>query len=537
MVRHRSALIAAMVLFVLLGVFARESNHAVAQTADRQATIVVTVTEYEWWLIRWEDNQIVCRLEVDHEGLPTEDEVLKNCGPEVTQEWRSTPPCKVVEEGGTQTSRCPGLYFHLVSSQQVEREVVVSLPPPTVFVTLEGCTPKPPENFCSQLPSLLFTAEEPLPNEHITAIQGLYGEEPFYCQGATCTLPLHPTPLEGVTVEFWADSSYGDTSQHFTAQVRVIDTGVSQAPGGGGWYVDVISSQWRGSELASCVRTWQAFPPLGAPPPWLSTPDRSELMASDKPYYYLAGRLISQGVVDGSDCPTGGLLPNGYADACGLEKARPMMDAWQNQFDARIIEVSNQTGVPAQLMKNLFAQESQFWPGVYRVPFEFGLGQITDNGADTVLLWNSSFFEQFCPLVLAEDACNKGYLRLKPDEQALLRGALALQAKADCAGCPAGIDLTNVDFSLSLFANTLKANCDQVGQIISTATGQVPGRVSNYEDLWRFTIANYHAGPGCLSFAIYSAWQNDNVLDWESVASRFTEACQGVIPYVDKITH
>ncbi len=138
--------------------------------------------------------------------------------------------------------------------------------------------------------------------------------------------------------------------------------------------------------------------------------------------------------MDASSCVTGGMLANGYADACGLERARPAVLEWQNQFDARILDVSQETSVPAQLLKNLFAQESQFWPGVFRVPLEFGLGQITDNGADAILLWNGSFYDEFCPLVLAEDACAEGYLKLKPADQALLRGALAIEAKADCRG-------------------------------------------------------------------------------------------------------
>jgi hypothetical protein len=316
----------------------------------------------------------------------------------------------------------------------------------------------------------------------------------------------------------------------------VVDTGVSLAPGGGGWYVDVISSQWRGAEIASCARTWQAFPPLGRPPAWLSTPDQSKLMASDAPYYYLAGRLIAQGLVSAADCATGGLQPNGYADACGLEKARPMVEEWQNKFDARIIDVAKGTGVPAQLMKNLFAQESQFWPGVFRVPFEFGLGQLTEKGADAVLLWDPSFYKQFCPLVLAKDACAHGYLHLSKFDQATLRGALAVQAKSDCPTCVSGIDLTNVDFSVSLFARTLQANCEQVSQIIQTNTKRVPGSVSSYEDLWRFTVANYHAGPGCLAYAISTAWQNGGLLTWDQVSADFTEPCKGVVPYVNGIS-
>jgi len=347
---------------------------------------------------------------------------------------------------------------------------------------------------------------------------------------------LQPTPLQGSSLEFWADSSYGDSSEHFTARVRVVDTGFSPAPGGGGWYVDLISTQYIGPPLASCARVWEVFPPPGGPPIWLSTPESPELLASAEPYYYLAGRLISEGVVDASQCASGGMLPNGYADVCGLETAKPYIEEWQNQFDKRILSVAKETGIPAQLLKNLFAQESQFWPGVFRVPHEFGLGQITDNGADVILLWNKEFYNQFCPLVLAEDTCSKGYLKLNKNEKAILRGALAKTAESDCAECPTGIDLTQTRFSVALFANTLQANCEQVFQTILTATNKIAGEVSTYEDLWRFTVANYHAGPGCVSYAIHQAWQNGGKLDWETVKTYFTEPCKGVVPYVDQIT-
>jgi hypothetical protein len=529
---------ASLVLISLLVALAWGVRFAAAQSQapERRTTITVNYNQYEWWLIRWNDNEILCRILTDHEGLPTGKDVLVYCGNDLYTQWEQTPPCSLGQDSKQSTTSCEGLYLHLVSITPKQKEVEIVLPSPVAYVNLQGCTPQPPANLCNTIPDLLITAEEPLPNERIISIDGTYNGKPFSCEGAQCSLPLTPTPLAGVSVEFWAVSSYGDTSDHYAALVRVVETGVSATPGGSGYFVDVISSQWRGADLASCVSTWEAFPPVGGLPVWLSTPDDSALLTSDDPYYYLAGRLIEQGVVDASTCSSGGLLPNGYADACGLDKARPQVEAWQNQFDARIVEIARQTGVPAQLMKNLFAQESQFWPGVFRVPFEFGLGQITDNGVDTILLWNNSFYQQFCPLILTQSACDKGYLRLSSDDQAILRGALALQAKADCAQCDAGIDLTNVDFSLNLFANTLKANCAQVGQIVTTATESIPGAVSTYEDLWKFTIANYHAGPGCLSYAITTAWANTNNLTWDEVSQDFTDACKGVIPYVDKIT-
>ena len=531
---------------LLLGIFligfawgtlnAQAEEDTEPEDPPRSTSIVVAYTRYEWWLLRWSDSQLACRIYVDHENWPTLEEVWVDCGSVVYNLWVNTPSCGGLSDGSVLPSQCPGLYLYYVGNQPAERTIEVDLPTPQMWIELSGCTPVLPDNLCPEIPSLTFTGEEPLPNETITNLHIVLGGQQFDCAGASCIIPLRPTTLQGMQVEFWADSSFGDSSQHFTAQVRVIDSGVSSSPERNGWYVDVISSQWRGTQLASCAQVWQAFPPVGGPPEWLTTPETPELLATDVPYSYLAGRLISQGLVDASACPGGGLLANGYADACGLEVARPMVEEWQNQFDLQIIQVAQDTGVPAQLMKNIFAQESQFWPGVFRVPNEFGLGQLTDNGAETVLLWNPTFFEQFCPLVLDESVCARGYIYLDAESQAILRGALALQANADCTDCEAGIDLSSAEFSISLFANTLLANCEQVAQIVYNATGQIAGQVSSYEDLWRYTLANYHTGPGCLSYAMYTSWAARATMDWEHVSNYLTEPCESAIPYVENVT-
>jgi hypothetical protein len=213
----------------------------------------------------------------------------------------------------------------------------------------------------------------------------------------------------------------------------------------------------------------------------------------------------------------------------------PDVIEWQNQFDDQIMQVAIDTNVPAQLLKNLFAQESQFWPGEFRTANEFGLGQITDNGADALLLWNPSFYNEFCPLVLTEDQCSVGYLKLDPENQAILRGALATSADADCEACEYGIDLASVDESINLAAHTLLANCDQVAQIIYNATGSLAGEISSYDELWKFTIADYHIGPGCLSYAVYTSWAAGATMDWEHVSTLLTEPCESVIPYVTEV--
>lgn len=241
-------------------------------------------------------------------------------------------------------------------------------------------------------------------------------------------------------------------------------------------------------------------------------------------------------MVDVSACPNGGIQSSGIANQCGVEAAQPAIDVWQNQFDSEIIQVSQETGVPAQLMKNIFSKESQFWPGFSATYKEAGLGHLSDLGADTVLLWNPDFFRQFCPLVLDTTICQRGFGNLDLSDQEMLRGALVQKVNAACPDCPDGIDLRQANFSISIFARSILANCEQVGQIIYNHTRRPAGEVSIYEDLWRFTLVNYNAGPGCLSAAIQLAVDSNTPLTWENII-QFLEpgACQASIDYVEDI--
>jgi hypothetical protein len=214
----------------------------------------------------------------------------------------------------------------------------------------------------------------------------------------------------------------------------------------------------------------------------------------------------------------------------------PQVQEWQNRFDAEIVQVARDTGVPAQLMKNIFSRESQFWPGIYKTYREAGLGQMTDYGADTLLLWNPSFFQQFCPLVLSDENCDTRFDAMSSQNQRLLRGALVQKFNATCPSCSGGIDLSQANFSVGLFAESLLAHCRQTAQIIMNTTQRYPGEVSSYADLWRFTLVNYNAGAGCLMDAVNATWGMSEPLDWTHVSARLGPVCQPAIGYVDQIS-
>lgn len=526
-----------VVFAMLLGFFSiKTAESATTLFSERKRTIKIEAeyTLYEWWLLSWKTSEIVCQVYTEQESWPDSGEVLYYCGEAIQKQWLDTKPCGLYQE-------CSGLYLHLANVTPLQRQVEVNLPSPEVYVSISGCNKQQGQNNCTSLPYLRFNAYEPLPNEQIIQIVGRYNGMGFSCPGGACDLPLNPTGLDGVKVDFWAESSYGDASEVYSAQVRVIPWGDFANPDDPSadtptYYVDVLSSQWLGEGRSTCSEIWQAFLPIDGPPDWLRTPQLAEHLETDNDYYLLAGILIKQGIVAAGHCPSGGLETNGAATTCGMEAAKPFVDEWQNQFNSEIIQVANQTGVPAQLMKNIFSRESQFWPGIYEKVYEAGLGHLSDVGADAVLLWNPSFYSQFCPLILSEGTCQRGFGNLDIDQQEMLRGALVQKVNAACPDCPVGIDLVQANFSISIFARSILANCEQVRQLVYNNTGQQPGQVINYEDLWKFTLLNYTSGVGCLGNAIQRTINNGNTLTWENVSYNLQPACRTGIEYVDEVS-
>jgi hypothetical protein len=189
------------------------------------------------------------------------------------------------------------------------------------------------------------------------------------------------------------------------------------------------------------------------------------------------------------------------------------------------------------MLKRLFATESQFWPALfYDNDLDLGLGQLTEDGADTTLLWNFSFFDQFCPLVLSAESCEGGYLGLDEAERELLRLGLVNTVNATCEDCPLGIDLTEADYSVKIFGHTMLANCDQAGRIVRNVSGVAPGEAASYEDLWKFTLVNYNAGPGCLGEAVQATVDKGEPLEWEKVAASLNGICSLGADYVAEIS-
>jgi hypothetical protein len=246
---------------------------------DRTIKKTIEVLEHTWWAVQWSDNEVLCELNVDHEGLPTGSEIYSQCGEDVFEEWAESMPCEQASIGGD-TSKCAGLYLYYIHSQLVEREIQEELPTPVVWVSLSDCREFLYGYRCYGTPVIHFVAEEPLPFEHITAIHVELGGEVISCQGEICDVPLNEEHPEGATMEFRADSSFGDESETFTALIRTIQIEQIEQPSERSWQVDVLSTQWEGAPPQACSLTWGAFLPVEGLPG--RTPDPLGICGSNR---------------------------------------------------------------------------------------------------------------------------------------------------------------------------------------------------------------------------------------------------------------
>jgi|GEM_PF-2975613 len=275
----------------------------------------------------------------------------------------------------------------------------------------------------------------------------------------------------------------------------------------------------------------------GDAPAWLVMPATYHQLYSHYEFAYLAGNLIAYKDVDANSCTDGAFLQGGAANECSLPLALSAVFAWQNQFNQEIMAASQETGVPPIVLKNIFSWESQFWPKTgYVNTYEYGLGHITEAGADSVLRWNKPFYIDLCRNNFTEDTCRTNYAEQTAHIRAAMMGAVVKLVKADCSECPYGLDIPLVRKSIPVFANTLLANANLVKQTVNSLTGKPAYQSVSYEDLWKFSLTSYNAGPGCFVTAFSRTLRSYQTLDWTNFSAQLDPGCRGAIKYVTFIS-
>ncbi len=383
------------------------------------------------------------------------------------------------------------------------------IPIPSLYITVSA-----PEALVTS-PFVTIVAQEPLSDAKIYAVYGSFRDQPFRCEGGACRIVV----LESGRLTVRARSTLGDESQEFTFSVDVTQSD-------GLYLVRVVKNSPLETGDA-CNQAWINVNAGGST--WAQNSATTvEELHTENTLFLLAARLIQNGMVDASMCPNGGLYNNKSANACGIDASRKAVVEWQNRFDPVILAAARDVGIPAKILKSLIEQESQFWPGNVRSEyFEYGLGQITEQGTDVGLRWDQSLYGAVCDGLLYK--CDGFYASQSDFSQATLRGGLMRWFDATCPTCEYGVDIAKAERSIKPLAQIIRANCYQVGYIMEKRVPQ-----AEYDTLWKFTLLSYHAGYQCLDDAVGKASRTDNPLTWEGVAFYLND-CPGGAYYIDEL--
>jgi hypothetical protein len=504
----------AIFLLFIVGIQGSNANQAV--NTDRKKTVEIQVTQYVWELVSNRDGRVICQVIVEHPNQPSNTEAIQICGDQIFPVEPTPTPINIVPIGtpepvDTQPFDLAAFFrsvsWRFVTTQELRRTIEVSVPEMIVNLAIPpGQTTRP---FF-----VTITAYEPVYGQQITGIFGILNGLEFRCTGPRCDVPVDSDAI----LEFWATSSMGDESRHSEAAFRIarVENQVT---------LELVSLVPITIFQDSCAAIWGL--PLAGLPSWAGLPAAPDDLNTIKPYQYLAGELISAGVVSARDCPGGGLGASGGPNTCGLERAANAVIEWQNRFDVAIWEAGRSYGIPPILLKTMIAQESQFWPGnARRALFEYGLGQLSPVGTDVLLRWDNEQFATTCNGLLYD--CSQSYGRQESWFQAMLRGGLMRSLDAECPTCLNGIDLQRTYDSIPVFTRTLRANCRQTKFVMDKARAR-----ASYEDLWKFTFLSYHSGYSCLADALAYTGFNQQPYDWTHLSVYLTGFCENGLYYVN----
>jgi len=268
---------------------------------------------------------------------------------------------------------------------------------------------------------------------------------------------------------------------------------------------------------------------------WLYIPEDPDQLYSDEQYFFLAGQLISNDVVDASVCPAGGLMSNGYANACGMATASPAVIEIQNMVNASVLQAWREVGVPPVMLKQMIRRESQFWPSQFTYTtdetefiYEYGFGHITYMGMQNALQWNRDLYAKICS-TSTQVNCR--------EEEGIVNQFLG-SLVVTCDGCPYGLDPDQVDYSVDILAEILLGHCYQTSQLVYNATDWYPSLVVDYATLWKLTLMNYTSGPDCVHNMLVNTFGvTEGPMSWEEISANVSDKnCEYGMNYANVIT-
>jgi hypothetical protein len=268
---------------------------------------------------------------------------------------------------------------------------------------------------------------------------------------------------------------------------------------------------------------------------WLYVPESADQLYTEEQYFFLAGQLIASKAVDARTCPSGGLMYNGYANACGMATALPTVIIVQNMVNESILQAWKEVGVPPVLLKQLIRRESQFWPSLYTNEYdsyshyEYGLGHLTVIGMQNALQWNNA---------LSVKLCSGSNSRNCASDAGIVSQILFSSQIATCDTCEYGINSDLVNYSVDILAEAVMGHCYQTSQIIFNATDWHPSLAVDYATIWKLTLMNYTAGPQCVLEALDSTFKiTEGPMSWSEISANVSGAnCIYGLAYANQIT-
>jgi hypothetical protein len=193
----------------------------------------------------------------------------------------------------------------------------------------------------------------------------------------------------------------------------------------------------------------------------------ADYLMTDLPLAWLAGKLIWTAQVKVT-CPGNGLDSFTLAaNPCGLAQAKSITYQWQNQFNSEIYRAAIAYDVPAKLLKRMMIIESQFWPYYSGDANEIGIMQITDNGLDTLLRFDT--------------AIDPTYLSRNEQKQSWSRNVT--RQLFSCINCNLENAVNHIKETMPYYARLLAAFHCRAVTINPALTGN---------DAWRQAVVDYN---------------------------------------------
>ena len=502
--------LASLLLAVLMALFFSVVTHAEkGNLRVLKQDVVLQVTH--WQLLKWQNSLLVCDVFAQGEKPPSALDIIPSCGVGIFQTWVTTPACLQALDG--YGAACQGLFLRNLGKTSITVQKDVQLPGMSFEVLATNCSS---DSWCDTAPRMKISALEPVAGQTITKLNVVVDGVGNIFDGAEADFGLPQTSESGSWLEYWANSSLGDQSDHIRLKYRNFQPDASTQS----YRFDVLGADWSATP-ASASLVWNIFPPVThSLPSALQQPKNLDELHTSTKYAYLAGHLIQTGAASAKTCTDQGLLITGVASNCGVEATYPKQLEWQNKYDEKILAAALKYNVPARVIKGIIAQETQFWPTSDN-PYELGLGRITDNGADMLLTWNINYYLATCIPTYGQSLCSAGYSSFDPGQRAILRWTILSKTEAGA--------------QIDVLAATLYASAAQTNRMLVNSLPNEPDNAVSYEDMWRITIGNYHSGSGCVSVGMQGVASKGLPLSFDNLVGEMLGGCKDAKNYVDKV--